>query len=139
MKDDALSPNHYARYKIQPIDFIRQNGLSFLQGNIIKYIVRYDAKNGVEDLKKARVYLDWLIEDAEGKAPSIDAEKSHAFEAEDIVQVSNNQQHWFDAVFYNYNHGKEYPWSCRRLDSTSFETFKYCRKKEVDLGQGNAE
>lgn len=38
----------------------------YCTGNILKYISRYPFKNGVEDLKKARVYLDWLIE-AEGE------------------------------------------------------------------------
>lgn len=41
--------------------FIGENNLDFLCGNIIKYVLRYDAKNGVDDLKKARVYLDALI------------------------------------------------------------------------------
>ncbi|MDM8214766.1 DUF3310 domain-containing protein [Desulfovibrio piger] len=62
---DALSPLHYARWKIEPLEFISRNKLDFLRGNIIKYIMRYDAKNGVEDLKKARVYLDRLIRHAE--------------------------------------------------------------------------
>lgn len=60
--EDATSPTHYSRWKIQPLDFISQNGLDFLRGNIIKYIMRYDAKNGVEDLQKAKVYLEKLIE-----------------------------------------------------------------------------
>ena len=37
------------------------NHLDFLQGNIIKYVCRYEGKNGVEDLMKARRYLDELI------------------------------------------------------------------------------
>lgn len=62
---EVYSPNHYSRWKIEPLDFIMANDLDFLRGNIIKYIMRYDAKNGVEDLKKARVYLDKLIEKVE--------------------------------------------------------------------------
>lgn len=38
------------------------------KGNIIKYLWRYEHKNGVEDLKKARQYLDWLIAEEEAKA-----------------------------------------------------------------------
>ena len=64
-KDNPLSPSHYSRYKIQPLTFITENGLDFLTGNIIKYIMRHDAKNGLEDLKKARVYLDKLVEKVE--------------------------------------------------------------------------
>lgn len=60
-KNSVLSPNHYVRWKESPLVFIGENNLDFLCGNIIKYVLRYDAKNGVDDLKKARVYLDALI------------------------------------------------------------------------------
>jgi hypothetical protein len=53
----AVEPDHYARFKIQPIAFIRENELTFWQGNVIKYICRADAKNGVEDIEKAISYL----------------------------------------------------------------------------------
>lgn len=68
----VVRPNHYARFKIEPIYFIIENGLSFDQGNIIKYVCRYDAKNGVEDLKKARRYLDMMIRRIEGDATYAD-------------------------------------------------------------------
>lgn len=61
----AINPFHYSRWEIEPLDFITANNLDFLRGNIIKYIMRYDAKGGLEDLKKARVYLDRLIEKIE--------------------------------------------------------------------------
>ena len=54
--------NHYKDYAIEPIDFVHANGLSYIQGNVIKYIVRYKDKNGLEDLKKAKHYIDLLIE-----------------------------------------------------------------------------
>lgn len=57
-----IGGDHYRQFKIQPIDFIEANGLSFTVGNIIKYCVRYQSKNGVQDLRKARHYLDMLIE-----------------------------------------------------------------------------
>ena len=53
---------HYEQNAIQPWDFIIGNNLSYLVGNIIKYLCRYKNKNGVEDLLKARHYLDKLIE-----------------------------------------------------------------------------
>ena len=54
--------DHYAVMKIQPIEFILANELGFCEGNVIKYLCRYKRKNGLEDLKKARQYLDFLIE-----------------------------------------------------------------------------
>lgn len=54
--------DHYKTQVIQPWDFIASNGIGFLAGNVVKYVARYKAKNGMEDLKKARHYLDKLIE-----------------------------------------------------------------------------
>ena len=54
--------DHYAVMKIQLIEFILANELGFCEGNVIKYLCRYKRKNGLEDLKKARQYLDFLIE-----------------------------------------------------------------------------
>lgn len=60
--DTQIGGNHYKDFKIQPIVFIQQNGLGFIEGNVIKYVCRYKNKNGVEDLLKARHYLDILID-----------------------------------------------------------------------------
>ena len=60
--EDIRRQKHYTQFKIQPMEFSGLNGLDFLQGNVIKYVCRYKLKNGVEDLKKARHYLDCLIE-----------------------------------------------------------------------------
>ena len=57
------NPPYYTRWKIEPLDFIEANNLDFLRGNIIKYIMRHDGKNGLEDLKKARFYLDRIIKE----------------------------------------------------------------------------
>lgn len=65
MPDNHTNPSYYSRWKIQPLDFILANNLDFLRGNIIKYIMRYDVKGGIEDLKKARFYLDRLIQKCE--------------------------------------------------------------------------
>lgn len=54
--------DHYNRWSIQPITFIHENGLGFIRGNVIKYIMRYDEKNGREDLEKIKHYIDLLIE-----------------------------------------------------------------------------
>ena len=54
-------PKHYSQGKIDSWDFIEANNMDFFEGNIIKYITRYKFKNGLEDLLKARTYLDKLI------------------------------------------------------------------------------
>ena len=60
--DTQIGGDHYKTMKIQPITFIMENNLSFAVGNIIKYVCRYDKKNGLEDIQKARQYLDFLEE-----------------------------------------------------------------------------
>lgn len=54
--------SHYKDKTIQPWDYITMNNLGYLEGNIVKYVSRWKDKNGIEDLKKARHYLDKLIE-----------------------------------------------------------------------------
>jgi hypothetical protein len=61
--------NHYAKYgNIQPWDLWALWNLNPFQANIMKYVVRYRDKGGVEDLKKARHMLDKLIEVEEMRA-----------------------------------------------------------------------
>lgn len=54
--------SHYKDMKIQPIEYIHANGIPFAEGCAIKYLTRWRAKGGVEDLKKARHFIDLLIE-----------------------------------------------------------------------------
>ena len=60
---EQIGGNHYAKQKIQPIDYIMANQLGFCEGNVIKYITRYKDKNGKEDLLKAKQYIDFLLKD----------------------------------------------------------------------------
>jgi hypothetical protein len=53
---------HYAVKAIQPWDYIIDNNLGYLEGNIVKYVSRWKDKGGIEDLKKAQHYLQKLIE-----------------------------------------------------------------------------
>jgi len=59
-------PSHYNQGKIEVIDAIEDWGLDFNAGNVVKYVARHQHKaNPVEDLKKARWYLDRIIEGLE--------------------------------------------------------------------------
>lgn len=53
---------HYKTQDIQPWDAIRSWNLCFFAGKSVRYIARHKSKGGVEDLRKARHYLDKLIE-----------------------------------------------------------------------------
>ena len=59
--------NHYKDLAIQPIEYIFANDIGYAEGNIIKYVSRWKSKNGIQDLKKARHYLDLLIEHLESR------------------------------------------------------------------------
>ena len=57
-----IGGKHYKDFKIQPIEFITKNKLSFIQGNIIQYVCRFNKKNGNEDIDKAIHYCELLKE-----------------------------------------------------------------------------
>lgn len=64
------SPTHYQVMEgIEAIDLIKaqtaENYSGYLEGNVLKYLFRWRKKNGAEDLKKAKKYLEWLIEEEE--------------------------------------------------------------------------
>jgi len=65
--DTVDKPAHYNNGAIEAIDYIKQqlgeNFYAYCEGNVHKYIHRYSYKNGVEDLRKARWYLDRLIKE----------------------------------------------------------------------------
>lgn len=71
MSDPVNHPSHYNAAGIECVDAIRatlgDEFQAYCKGNVMKYIWRYRYKNGLEDLKKAQVYLGWMIEDLERK------------------------------------------------------------------------
>lgn len=60
--DKQVGGEHYKGGAIQPWDFITSNDLGYLEGNVVKYVSRYKKKNGLQDLEKAKHYLEKLIE-----------------------------------------------------------------------------
>lgn len=58
-QDDPINPDHYKRNGVEVIDVIEAYDLNYRLGNVIKYVTRSGFKgNALEDLKKARWYLD---------------------------------------------------------------------------------
>lgn len=72
--ETQIGGNHYKDMAIQPIHFIMGNNLPYCEANIIKYICRYKSKNGIQDLYKAKHYLDILIEHEQRRIESGDSE-----------------------------------------------------------------
>ena len=68
--DNIISPSHYASDKGFEVFDVQEAFIHELKGmaasywcNVVKYILRFQKKNGVEDLKKAKYYLEKLIEE----------------------------------------------------------------------------
>ena len=61
MADNINSPDHYTKGDIEVIDYILDQKFNYLEGNVIKYVSRYRSKGGIEDLRKAKWYLEKLI------------------------------------------------------------------------------
>jgi len=62
MKDN-INPNHYKQGNIETIEYILDQKMNYLEGNVVKYISRYKKKNGLEDLHKAKWYIERLIKE----------------------------------------------------------------------------
>lgn len=69
--DNVNHPSHYNESGIECVEAIRatlgEGFQDYCKGNVMKYLWRYKYKNGLEDLQKARVYLNWMIESIEQK------------------------------------------------------------------------
>lgn len=61
--------DHYKNKTIEPWDFVAANNIGFFEGNAIKYLTRWREKGGIEDLRKAKHYIDKLIEVELAKEP----------------------------------------------------------------------
>lgn len=60
--DIQVAGNHYKDLAIQPVEYIHANNIGYFEGNVIKYVSRWKAKNGIKDLEKAKHYIELLIE-----------------------------------------------------------------------------
>lgn len=60
--DVQYGGGHYLSKKIQPVEYVHANDLTFFQGNVVKYVTRYKDKKGAEDVKKAIHYLQMILE-----------------------------------------------------------------------------
>jgi hypothetical protein len=64
--DQQIGGDHYKYWEIQPVEFIMKNNIPFCEANAIKYLCRWRKKGGIDDLRKAKHYIDLLIEAENG-------------------------------------------------------------------------
>lgn len=60
--DTQVGGNHYKELAIQPVEYIHANSIGYFEGNVIKYVTRWKSKGGINDLEKAKHYIELLIE-----------------------------------------------------------------------------
>ena len=60
--DTQEGGSHYKDLAIQPVEYIHANKIGYFEGCVIKYVTRWRSKNGMEDLRKARHFIDLLLE-----------------------------------------------------------------------------
>ena len=67
-KEMVVHPDHYNQGNIEVIDFIEAWNFNFAEGSVLKYLARYKYKGKpIEDLNKAKQYIDRLIKQIEGQ------------------------------------------------------------------------
>lgn len=98
--DEQAGGDHYRRLSPQPIEVIRAWGLGFEDGNVLKYLARWRYKGGAGDLRKARHYLDLLIEELERNPAWADAgawvrpEAGRDVPPKDVADTSDGTAGW---------------------------------------------
>ena len=112
--ETQVGGSHYKDMKIQPSEFINKNELQFAEGNAIKYICRHGSKGRLQDLEKAKHYIDMIIERDyadEAKNSSVDSGLDISYEGlsptfvanmkgADEIKISYANEELNDAIFY---------------------------------------
>jgi hypothetical protein len=60
--DYQIAGNHYKQFIIQPVEFCYHNNIPYLEATAIKYLCRWKSKGGLQDLEKAKHFIDLLID-----------------------------------------------------------------------------
>ena len=108
MPEDNINPSYYKGDLVMKI--IKLFGLDFGLGNVIKYILRHVGKAGVEDLEKARWYLDWVIRNMKGEVKETDL--------------------FIETLEDDYEHKEEIEaWSQLMAQFTGFQTERFVKKQ----------
>ena len=88
MENNSVThPSHYTEGDVECIDAIRasmslEQFTAYCKGNVMKYLWRWEKKAGLEDLRKAQVYLGWMVEAAQERDAELRAYAAKYFEKE---------------------------------------------------------
>jgi len=90
MKEDIVNPKRYTQNKLECWDFWVKAGLDPLIASAVKYVWRYKYKNGIEDLKKAKIFLEKAVEEVQ-KGTIYHSEKYYLIVPGEVKDFSNKQ------------------------------------------------
>lgn len=108
MIDNVNNPTHYTQGEIECIDCIKAATVNkvgieaFCAGNAIKYLFRYENKNGLEDIRKAQWYINRLIKELEEKK-----ENNTFYDSDDVIDDCN------ECANYNMDEDSEPCCNCK--------------------------
>lgn len=85
--DTQEGGSHYKNLAIQPVEFITRNGIGFLEGNAIKYLVRHHHKGGAEDIRKAMHYCQMILELTYGAPQEVAVQEQIRLDREIVQQL----------------------------------------------------
>lgn len=91
MKEDIVNPKRYTQNKLQCWDFWIKAGLDPLIASAVKYVWRYKYKNGIDDLKKARVFLEKVIDEVLKSSDIFFSEREYELKPSDVEDFTDKQ------------------------------------------------
>jgi len=127
--------SHYSRFKIQPTEYIIENGLNFCEGNVVKYVSRHDDKGGAEDLKKAIHYLQMILESEYDIVSAVAYSDDEVEEEENLPNphaIPNTAWTWTARNGEEY-YCMEYKCECAFNDET-ISTIRDCPQFDYEVG-----
>lgn len=127
-KEDIVNPKRYTQNKLECWDFWVKAGLDPLIASAVKYVWRYKYKNGIEDLKKAKVFLEKAIEEAQ-KDNIHNSERFYPILHSEVESFSNKQ---FIFMYLATHTTGVHPYipTCRDMISVLDELIKESKKEE---------
>lgn len=127
-KEDIVNPKRYTQNKLECWDFWVKAGLDPLIASAVKYVWRYKYKNGIEDLKKAKVFLEKAIKEAQ-KDNIHNSERFYAILPSEVESFSN-KQFLFMYLATHTTGVHPYIQTCRDMISVLDELIKELKKEE---------
>ena len=144
--ETQVGGNHYKSLAIQPVEYNQLNSLGYCEGSVVKYVTRWREKGGIQDLEKAKHFIDLLI-DIEQKAALSEKQIEIEYNPEDVAfkhTINHDEEEaWrevekrMDAIGQNGNGGEHYipGWVSETMENVAIpewaQRLRLCHDGEV--------